>query len=683
MQRFLNWLEDRTGMRSLVHEALYEHIPGGARWRYVWGSTLVFVFVVQVITGLFLWMHYSPSAQTAWESVYYIQHELQGGWLLRGIHHYTAQAMVVLLALHGMQVVIDGAYRAPREVNFWLGLVLSLLVMGLALTGYLLPWDQKGYWATQVATKIVSSAPVVGDELQTLVVGGPDYGHQTLTRFFALHAGLLPALLTGVLVAHLALFRRHSLTPKLPLKRPDGTFWPDQVLRDSVACLAVLATVLGLAYYRGAELGAPANPAESYDAARPEWYFLFLFQFLKFFHGEEGIRIGAIYIPTAILLLFFLMPLIGRARAGHWVNVAVLFFLLVGAGWLTYDAVKEDYGARWVGRKKAEQLAGDPADYVLADQSQEITAAIQQNLSQNGRNSPYFGQPPLEQYETYFTVHPDSRPSGYATRAKEWQAYQKSRSYLAAVEAARAQANRARELAAEGIPPAGALALLQHDPKTQGPKLFRRHCASCHSHAATGEQETAPAAEQIVADEPTASNLYRFASREWLSGLLNPEQITSPHYFGNTPFSGGDMVQFVQDVIGEFSPEIEDIAIALSAEAGLPYQVDADAADAERIEAGRTAMLELYLCTDCHKFRDSGALGLAPDLTGYGSRDWLIDFVGNPGHERFYGEKNEMPAFFEDPAQPDTNKLVRRELELIVDWLRRDWFRPESQAATE
>ena len=146
--------------RDFVHEALYERIPGGARWRYVWGSTLVFAFVVQVITGVFLWMAYSPSTQTAWESVYYIQHEMQGGWLLRGMHHFMAQAMVVLLALHLMQVVIDGAYRAPREVNFWLGLILMQIVLGLSLTGYLLPWDQKGYWATKVATNLMSLVPV-------------------------------------------------------------------------------------------------------------------------------------------------------------------------------------------------------------------------------------------------------------------------------------------------------------------------------------------------------------------------------------------------------------------------------------------------------------------------------------------------------------------------------------------
>src|SRR5213593_2529081 len=114
MKTFLDWLDNRTGCRRIVHEALFENVPGGSRWRYVWGSTLTFTLFVQFVTGMFLWMAYSPSSQTAWESVYYIQYEMSGGWLLRGLHHFTAHAMTVLLILHLMQVVIDGAYKAPR-----------------------------------------------------------------------------------------------------------------------------------------------------------------------------------------------------------------------------------------------------------------------------------------------------------------------------------------------------------------------------------------------------------------------------------------------------------------------------------------------------------------------------------------------------------------------------------------
>src|SRR5882724_4445890 len=350
MKALLDWLDHRTGCNKLLHEALFETVPGGARWRYVWGSTLTFTFAVQVVTGLFLWLAYSPSSQTAWESVYFIQHEMWGGWLLRGLHHFTAQAMTVLLVLHLMQVVVDGAYKAPREVNFWFGVILLQLVLALSLTGYLLPWDQKGFWATKVATNLVAVVPVLGPSLQRIIVGGADYGHHTLTRFFALHAGIIPGMIIALLTGHIYLFRRHGLTAKQPLAKPDAAFWPDQVLRDAVACLAVLATVLFFILRHrlfsqtgplGAELGAPANPTEPFSAARPDWYFLFLFQFLKLFPGGTEIW-GAIVIPALAMLLIFVMPFIGHWRLGHRFNLGMLYCLLAGAGLLTYLALAED-----------------------------------------------------------------------------------------------------------------------------------------------------------------------------------------------------------------------------------------------------------------------------------------------------------------------------------------------------
>src|SRR6059058_1789701 len=330
MDRLLNWVDRRTGYRRIIEYALYENIPGGARWRYIWGSTLVFCLSVQFITGLFLWMSYSPSSQTAWESVYYIQNEMTCGWLLRCIHHFTASVMTVLLVLHLMQVVIDGAYKAPREVNFWFGMLLLQLVLALSLTGYLLPWDQKGFWATKVATNLVAIVPLVGPGLQKVIIGGPEYGHHTLTRFFALHAGVLPGSIVALLVGHIYLFRRHGLTAKEPRLRPDAAFWPDQVLKDSVACLAVLAAVLLLIIrHHGAELGAPADPSDNFSAARPEWYFLFLYQFLRYFKGGTEVW-GAIVIPSLLLIIIFLMPFIGRWKLGHRFNLGFLWCLLAG-----------------------------------------------------------------------------------------------------------------------------------------------------------------------------------------------------------------------------------------------------------------------------------------------------------------------------------------------------------------
>jgi len=240
MKGLFSWLENRTGIGAITKEALFERVPGGARWRYVWGSTLTFAIMVQFITGVFLWMAYSPSASTAWESVYYIQNELTFGWILRGIHHWTAQIMVVLLVLHLVQVVIDSAYRAPREFNFWFGVIMLFITLATSLTGYLLPWDQKGFWATKVATNLAGVVPLIGDDLQRVVIGGADYGHHTLTRFFALHAGVLPAALIALIGVHIYLFRRHGITEAKPATRV-GALYYWYLLAVGSAGLAVAA----------------------------------------------------------------------------------------------------------------------------------------------------------------------------------------------------------------------------------------------------------------------------------------------------------------------------------------------------------------------------------------------------------------------------------------------------------
>src|SRR5882762_7946678 len=206
LSKVLDWSDHRTGYRRLVSVLLIEHIPGGAKWRYVWGSCLVFVFLVQLLTGVLLMTSYSPSDSTAWSSVYFIQYQMDFGWLIRGLHHFGSQTMVVLLAVHMLQVVIAGAQLPPREVNWWLGIALMGVVLGLSLTGYLLPWDQKGYYATQVATNIAKDIPYVGPFIQKVAVGGPEYGNHTLTRFFGLHVAILPAILIALLVAHIWVF---------------------------------------------------------------------------------------------------------------------------------------------------------------------------------------------------------------------------------------------------------------------------------------------------------------------------------------------------------------------------------------------------------------------------------------------------------------------------------------------
>ncbi len=347
-KQLADWLDNRTGFRALLHEALEEPIPGGARWRYVFGSALSTTFLIQAATGLLLMASYSPSSSTAWGSVYYISEEIQLGWFIRGIHHFGSQAMVVLLALHLLQVLWAGAYRKPREVNWWFGMALLSLTLGFSLTGYLLPWDQKGYWATKVATNIMGGAPGVGPYLQKVVVGGPDYGNQTLTRFYGLHVGLLPALFVMCLAAHVALFRRHGLTPPRNAHRlAAGTFWPEQLFMDTVASVGVFGVLLLLVLgEHGANLDAPADPSSASYPARPEWYFLSLFQMLKYFPGNREV-VGTIVIPGAIMTVLLLLPLFDRVLPGklaHFLACCLVFGLVGGAGYLTYEAARDDAG---------------------------------------------------------------------------------------------------------------------------------------------------------------------------------------------------------------------------------------------------------------------------------------------------------------------------------------------------
>jgi quinol-cytochrome oxidoreductase complex cytochrome b subunit/mono/diheme cytochrome c family protein len=712
IKAFLLWLDNRTGIKTLLNEALYERIPGGSRWRYVWGSTLVFTFMVQVITGIFLWMAYSPSRTTAWESVYYIQHEMSGGWFLRGLHHYTAQAMVILLALHLMQVVIDGAYKAPREINFWLGLILMLIVLGLALTGYLLPWDQKGYWATRVATNIAGIAPVVGDATQKLALGGDDYGQLTLTRFFALHAGLLPALLIGFLVLHVAAFRKHGIHAVQPLRKPDEMFWPDQILKDAVACLAVLLTVVFLILWPaisghqswdhtghlGAELGSPADPSTTYSAARPEWYFLFLFQFLKLFEGwgHTGELVGAIIVPTLLLGVLFLMPIVGKWKLGHRFNIMYLFLVLGGAGYLTWAAIHEDTLARGV---SADQFA-----------------AVRRVMKIKAYDKDYQPDKAIE--------------ISYAADRKRFENWQKSAEYLAAVIAANREGERAVELAGgpDKIPATGALDMLRHDPLTIGPRLFQQHCVSCHDYrdpagkdplVFTSDRMLLPKTQpdvkplQVARDDKDnvefqpsgAPNLYGFGSRAWIRGLLDKSKIAHVRidellkpkdakennplrylgeafdapYFGNTKHRSGDMAIFVTEDMEFKDTQLDQIAAALSAEAKLPAQAVSDSKEKDLLAAGQALIADSNNCTQCHHWRgDENKNSSVPDLEGYASPEWLRAFIANPSHERFYGESKDlegndrMPAFAKNADTDNGNTMTRKELDLLVRWLRGD-----------
>jgi ubiquinol-cytochrome c reductase cytochrome b subunit len=309
IKKALDWLDDRSGYRSVMRHALDEPLPGGASIAYVFGSVLVFILLLQMVTGVFLAMYYSPSATDAWASVAYIQDQVTAGWFIRGLHHHGASAMVVVAGLHMLQTAIYGAYKKPRELNWIIGVLMLGLILAFALTGYLLPWDQTGYWATKVATGIAGTTPVVGEPLQHAIQGGNEYGNLTLTRFFSIHVFILPGALILLTVVHVALFRRHGHTPhwkldKKQLEARTQLFWPHQMFRDMVAMAACFAVIVGLSVgTHGAGLDAPADPASGFDA-RPEWYFRPLFQLLKYFEGpmETVVALGLPVIAGGVLL---------------------------------------------------------------------------------------------------------------------------------------------------------------------------------------------------------------------------------------------------------------------------------------------------------------------------------------------------------------------------------------------
>ena len=570
--RLDDFLDERTGHRQLLRHLLDEPVTGGARWAYVFGSALLGTFLVQAVTGAALMTSYAPSDKTAWASVHYIQFTQTGGWLVRGLHQHGAQAMVIVLAAHLLQVSLFGAYKKPREITWWVGLALFAMVLGFALTGYLLPWDQKGYWATRVATNIAGTIPIVGDATQKLMQGGAEYGSLTLTRFYAVHVFVLPALLVGLVVTHVALFRKHGVTPsaKANLKKID-LFFPKQVLKDVVAVLGIVAVIfLATWNEHGAPLDAPADPSSDYPA-RPEWYFLSLFQLLKYFHGPLEV-VGTVVLPTVIGAYLFALPLLDRkpstalrGRVGALVPLA-----LIGAGavGLTLQAQHQDKND-------------------VAFQKQR--------------------------------VHADER------------------------------ATIANRIAKEGVPPEGPLAMMKRDPELRGPELFDKHCGGCHMLRGHGSEK-----------ERTAAVLDGWGTEAWVRAMLHePDADTK---FGRSSYKGEMPSVDVPPANAPptFKPMTAEDQGAVAAFLG---------ASADVAKAARGKAIVVQRCTTCHLFEgkgDDSDLGLAPELSGWGTVPWVRAQLANPATKTTYREhaldaerKGHMPRFDADLSAADLDLLAK------------------------
>jgi cytochrome b6 len=319
-------------------------IPAHSFWYYLGGMAL-FLFLLQAGTGVLLLFYYRPSAEGAFESVQFLMSEVQFGWLVRSIHSWGANLMILIALVHLFSVLLLRAYRAPRELTWLSGVGLLFVAFGLGFTGYLLPWNELAFFATRVGTEIPGVLPFVGPFFRNVMRGGEDVSGATLTRFYALHVSVLPALAFLLAAVHVVLVQKHgmSVPPGVEAEgRPPRTmkFFPNFLLRDLVGWLAALAILAAMAAFNPAHLGDKADPfAPAPAGIKPEWYFMFMFQTLKLLPSHilgidgELVGIGAFGLAAVALVL---VPFLDRPVAGKKPS-ALLSWLAFGA--LTYIVI--------------------------------------------------------------------------------------------------------------------------------------------------------------------------------------------------------------------------------------------------------------------------------------------------------------------------------------------------------
>ncbi len=563
---FFKWLNERTGFCTAAKAVADHKVPAKKCCCRFIPTALVFLFLLQGLTGIFLWAFYSPSAVTAWESVFYIQYVLPCGWLLRGIHHYSAQLFVLLSGFYLLATILHGSYRRPREFVYWTGLVMFLFALCSCLTGDLLPWSQSGYFATITRVSFLQLLPVIGVPLYQLVVGGPDpqFGTLTLTRFLFLHVCVFGGggfvvmcfwkyfdIRTRKLLRTEPRFENVHQCGLACASKTRKPFWGNEAVFTGFVCLAVLAAVLVLVFqhsltsgqiaervetlpaqaYLGAELTAPVDVATSYDAARPEWSFRALYHMTKLpIFSKIGMVYAIFGVPPFLLALFFAMPILGRIKPLHYVCVGFTGLIFVVVCVFTYLSYSDDYKAAWIG-----------VDTVKSVEEEEAAEA-----------------------------------------AEEDEHLAHSLGFLTSVADAKRSADRAVELAfaPTGIPKTGALDLLKNDAFLQGPVLFEQNCASCHNFVPKNEGMAVPDYVEIVCPEPTAPNLYGAHTPEWIRGFTNEETLADADCFGNTAFAEkGTMIGFMKGRVFGGS-KLEDDSFIINGNGLIAKVIAADASPA-------------------------------------------------------------------------------------------------------
>ena len=339
----------RGPLRKVLDAWVFDKkVPAGCGFLRALGTALLVVLVAQGVTGMFLALAYVPSPDHAYDAIRSIDEDYADERLLRGLHHWGASAVMVLAFLHLARVYFTGAYKRPRQLLWLVGVAIFGVLLGFGFTGYLLPWDMKAFWATDVGVNIVSSVPLVGRPLADLLRGGPEIGAPTLARMYALHVLFLPATLLPLAGLHLLLVHLLGITPPgARVGEPEvksEPFFPGHVVKELLVAALALAVVVALAWKLGPPLEAPASrEAEGYEP-RPEWYFLGLFQLLKIFEGRTML-IGTVLLPGLIAALVALLPWLDRnperRAARRPVAIAAGVLLIVGFGALTIAGARD------------------------------------------------------------------------------------------------------------------------------------------------------------------------------------------------------------------------------------------------------------------------------------------------------------------------------------------------------
>ncbi len=320
MGRVSGWFAERVPisgeqLRELTNEPVPNHLK---RWWFCLGGTPAYLFVVQIVTGILLAFYYQASPATAHESVRFITEEVNYGWYFRSLHKWSATFMIAAVILHQMRVYFTGAYRRPREINWLIGMCLLLCSLMTGFTGYSLVYEQLSYWGATVAGNITESIWLVGPLLKRLLLGGDTYNEHTLSRFYILHAAVLPGTMVVLLILHITLIRLHGVSELKDANQPEDepqhdsghfNFFPDHMLTELAVGLVLMILLSVLATVSPAHLGMRADPLTTPDVIKPEWYFYVTFRWLKLFS-----------LSTAVLSMGFI---VGAMFLWPWIDAAI------------------------------------------------------------------------------------------------------------------------------------------------------------------------------------------------------------------------------------------------------------------------------------------------------------------------------------------------------------------------